>query len=78
MPRTGKRHTYTSEEKARWAFGVIRGERSLAQVSSESGVHANVLRQWRDTFLAQGSAVFASGRPLSASAPLERTVYVSQ
>ena len=62
MPRTGKRHTYSPEEKARWAFEVIRGERSLAQMSSESGAHPNVLRQWRDTLLAQGSEVFVGGK----------------
>ena len=33
--------------KAKIALEAVRGEKTLAQLSSEFGVHANQIRQWR-------------------------------
>jgi transposase-like protein len=63
MGRTRKRQTYTADEKARWALEVLREEKLLSELSSESGIHANVLRQWRDTLREQAREVFSGDKP---------------
>jgi transposase len=63
MPRKANRHHYTPEEKAHWGIEVLKGEQTLAQLSSESGVHVNQLRQWRDALVAHAGDVFASDKP---------------
>ena len=63
MSRKPNRHRYTPEEKARWAIEVLKGEKTLAQLSSESSVHVNQLRQWRDALVAHAGDVFTSDKP---------------
>lgn len=38
---------YTSAFKAQVVLELLKEEKSLAQLSSEHGVHANVLRDWK-------------------------------
>jgi len=37
--------------KARVALEALKGEKTIAQISSEFGVHANQIRQWRQKLL---------------------------
>ena len=37
--------------KAKVALEALKGEKTLAQLSSEFGVHANQIRQWRKQLL---------------------------
>jgi len=37
--------------KAKIALEAVKGEKTLAQLSSEFGVHANQIRQWRKQLL---------------------------
>ena len=41
------RKSHDAAFKARVALEAIRGEKTMAQISSEYGVHTNQLRQWR-------------------------------
>ncbi len=38
---------YTAAFKAQVVLDLLKEEKSLAQLSSEHGVHANVLREWK-------------------------------
>lgn len=64
MPKKSIRHTYSPADKAAWAIEVLKGEKTLAQLSSESGVHVNQLRQWRDALVAHASDLFTSDKPV--------------
>jgi transposase-like protein len=42
------RKKYDSDFKTKVVLEILREEKSMAQLSSEYGVHVNQLRQWRD------------------------------
>ena len=39
--------SYTPEQKAQIVLEILKEEKTLAQISSETGVHVNQLRQWK-------------------------------
>jgi transposase len=49
---------YTSAFKAQVALELLKEEKTLAQLSAEYGVHANVLRDWRTQALKGLPSVF--------------------
>lgn len=56
------RKAHDSAFKAKVALEAIKGERTLAQLSSEFGVHANQIGQWRKQVLKELPNLF-SDRP---------------
>jgi len=48
--------------KAKVALEAIKGEKTLAQLSSEFGVHANQIRQWRKQLLEELPRLFSDRR----------------
>ena len=48
--------------KARVALEALKGEKTMAQLSSEFGVHTNQIRQWRDQLLKEVPNVFSDRR----------------
>lgn len=48
--------------KARVALEALKGEKTMAQLSSEFGVHANQIRQWRQKLLDELPQVFSDRR----------------
>ena len=53
------RKRYDAAFKAKVALEAIKEERTLAQLASEYGVHANQIGQWRKQLLEQLPAVFS-------------------
>ena len=49
---------YTAAFKAQVALDLLKEETSLAQISAEYGVHANVLREWRTQALKGLATIF--------------------
>ena len=49
---------YTAAFKAQVALNLLNEEKSLAQISAEYGVHANVLREWRTQALKGLATIF--------------------
>ena len=49
MKKTSKH--YTAEEKAKIAIEVLKGECTLAELSSKYGIHANQLQRWKQSAL---------------------------
>src|SRR4030067_1561838 len=48
--------------KARVALEALKEEKTLAQLSSEFGVHANQIRQWRHKLLEEVANLFSDRR----------------
>jgi transposase len=48
--------------KARVALEALKEEKTLAQLSSEFGVHANQIRQWRQKLLDELPSLFSDRR----------------
>src|SRR6185312_11116812 len=49
---------YTAAFKAQVALDLLKEEKTLAQISAEYGVHANVLRDWRTHALKDLTTLF--------------------
>jgi putative transposase len=49
---------YTAAFKAQVALDLFKEEKTLAQISAEYGVHANVLRDWRTQALKALPSIF--------------------
>jgi transposase len=59
MPSMRRHHDATV--KARVALEAIKGEKTIAQIAGEYGIHPNQIRMWRDRALAALPAVFSKG-----------------
>jgi transposase len=59
----GMRKQYEAAFKAKVALEALKGEKTIAQVASESGVHPNQIRQWRRHLLDVLPEVFSNRRP---------------
>ncbi len=46
-----KRKTYDDQFKARVALEAVKGEKTVAQIASEYGVHPSQVRQWKKYLL---------------------------
>ena len=60
MGATRKR--YDASFKTKVALEAIKGERTIAEISSESGVHTNQIRKWRKQALEELPDIFSGGR----------------
>ena len=56
------RKNHDSAIKAKVALEATKGERTMAQISSEYGVHVNQIRQWRQKLLEELPGVFSDRR----------------
>lgn len=45
----GQQKKYSPEDKAQVALEALRGEKTIAQISSEYEVHATQIHKWRNT-----------------------------
>lgn len=57
-----KRKTYTAEFKAKVALEAIREERTLSELASKFGVHANQISKWKKEALEGMSDIFSTKR----------------
>ena len=60
MHNLRKRHDATF--KAKVALEAAKGEKTIAQLSSEFGVHANQIRQWKKQLLEELPRLFSDRR----------------
>lgn len=56
------RRSHDATFKARVALEAIRGEKTIAQVAAEYGVHPNQIRQWRQKLLDELPQLFSDCR----------------
>jgi transposase-like protein len=57
----GMRRQHEAAVKAKVAMEAIKGEKTIAQIAGEYGIHPNQIRLWRDRALAALPAVFSKG-----------------
>ena len=57
----GKRKRHSAEFKAKVALQAIRGDKTIAQLSSEYGIHPTSINQWRRELLKGAASVFEVG-----------------
>lgn len=55
-----KRRRHTAAYKFRVALEALEGSKTISQLSSEHGVHANLIRAWKRQLQEDGSRVFAT------------------
>ena len=53
-----KRRQHSAEYKFKVALEAARGSKTLAELSSDTGVHANQISQWKSQLLEEGAGLF--------------------
>jgi len=56
------RRKFTPEEKARLVLEILKEEKSVSQLASEHGIHANVLNRWKAEAVQNLSQLFVDDR----------------
>jgi transposase-like protein len=56
------RRSHDGTFKARVALEAIKGEKTIAQIATEYGVHPNQIRQWRQKLLDELPQLFSDSR----------------
>jgi len=56
-----KRRTYSAALKAKVALAAVKEDKTLAQLASKYGVHANQISKWKTQLLAQAPELFEHG-----------------
>ena len=56
------RRNHSPQFKARVALAAVKGEKTLAELSSQFDVHPNQITQWKSQLLEQAASVFNGGR----------------
>ena len=56
------RKNYPASFKVKVALAAVKGDKTLAQLASEFGVHANQIQQWKKRLLSEAVALFSTRR----------------
>lgn len=60
------RKKYSKELKARIALDAIKGQKTIAELASEYGVHGNQISMWKKQLLDAAPTAFSRGKDKSA------------
>lgn len=61
-----KRRQHSAEFKFKVALEAAKGNRTVADVASEAGVHPNLISQWKNQLLDEGATLFRRNGDRSA------------
>jgi transposase len=61
-----KRKQHSADFKARVAMAALSGEKSLAELSSECGVHPTMISTWKQELMKRARELFARGNKAPA------------
>ena len=57
-----KRRTFTPSFKAKVALAAARGDKTLSELASKYGVHANQISKWKSQLVSGAAELFEDGR----------------
>ena len=69
-----KRKQHSAEFKARVAMAALSGEKTLAELSSEFGVHPTMISTWKQKLTKRASELFARGNKAPAIDDAQRVI----
>ena len=64
------RRNHSPDFKAKVALAAIKGDRTIAQLSDQFGVHVSQITAWKEQLQAGAGNVFGGGNAGAASAPV--------
>jgi transposase len=64
--KMAKRKKYSKELKARIALDAIKGQKTISELSSEYGVHANQITRWKKRLIDVAPDIFIRGKDKEA------------
>ena len=63
------RRNHSPDLKAKVALAAVKGDRTIAQLSEQYGVHASQITTWKDQLLAGAANVFGPGGGSASVSP---------
>lgn len=69
MPK--KRRQYSAQYKFKVALEAAKGEKTLSELASETGVHPNQISSWKRQLLTDGTELFERNGASKAAGPSE-------
>ena len=69
-----KRKQHSAEFKARVSMAALSGERTLAELSVEFGVHPTMISGWKQELMKRAGEMFARGSKAPAVADTQRVI----
>ena len=69
-----KRKQHSADFKARVAMAALSGEKTLAELSSEFGVHPTMISTWKQELAKRASELFARGNKAPAAGDAQKVM----
>jgi transposase len=69
-----KRKQHSSEFKARVAMAALSGEKTLAELSVEFGVHPTMISNWKQELVKRAGELFARGSKAPAAEDAQKVI----
>ena len=69
-----KRKQHSAEFKARVAMASLSGEKTLAELSAEFGVHPTMISNWKQELVKRASELFARGSKAAADEDAQKVI----
>jgi transposase len=69
-----KRKQHSAEFKARVAMAALSGEKTLAELSAEFGVHPTMISGWKQELVKRAGELFACGNKAPAVGDVQKVI----
>src|SRR6201982_3243633 len=69
-----KRKQHSAEFKARVAMAALSGEKTLAELSAEFGVHPTMISNWKQELVTRAGELFARGSKAPAAEDAQKVI----